>query len=113
MKVWVNSATPRRDMPALLQARGLLPYVVGALGAPRSKLQNLRAILAAERASPCQTVVVGDGADDEAAARRAGAWFVAVTAERRTQRRVALAVPDLARLPAVILRLATGKARRP
>jgi beta-phosphoglucomutase-like phosphatase (HAD superfamily) len=113
MKVWVNSSTPRRDIPALLRARGLLPLIEGALGAPRSKLQNLRAILAAERANPCQALVVGDGADDEAAARRAGTWFVAVTAERRIKRRVALAMPDLVRLPAVILRLETGKARRP
>ncbi len=113
MKVWVNSSTPQRDMPALLRARGIGPFIHGALGAPRSKLHNLRTILAAERTSPRQAVVVGDGPDDQDAARRAGTWFVAVTAEQRIRRRAALAMPDLVRLPAVILRLAAGKARRP
>jgi len=107
VKVWINSATPERDMRALLRARGILSLVDGALGGPRSKRQNLRAILAAERAKPRQAVVVGDGTDDEAAARRVGTWFVAVTAERRITRRTALAMPDLVRLPGLILRLAT------
>jgi phosphoglycolate phosphatase-like HAD superfamily hydrolase len=109
VKVWINSATPGRDMQSLLRARGFLPLVDGALGAPRSKLQNLRTILAAERAKPRQAVVVGDGSDDEAAARRAGTWFVAVTTERRITRRTAWAMPDLVRLPAVILRLANAR----
>jgi phosphoglycolate phosphatase len=109
LKVWVNSSTPREDLLPLLRTRGTLPLINGVHGAPHSKLQNLHAILAAERVKARQVVVVGDGKDDEEAARRSGTWFVAVTAKRRQH--TALAMPDLVHLPAVLFRLAGARLR--
>jgi phosphoglycolate phosphatase len=106
VKIWVNSATPQRDLPALLKARGLWPLLEGALGGPRSKAQNLRTILAAEGVGPREAVMVGDGHDDEAAARQVGTWFIAVTCERKRNGWIAHGAPDLVRLPSTILRLA-------
>jgi beta-phosphoglucomutase-like phosphatase (HAD superfamily) len=112
MRLWISSATPLRDLHDVLRARKMLALVDGALGAPRTKLQNLRAILACEGAMPREAVVVGDGLDDQAAARRAGAWFVAVTAEQPFRGHTGLAMPDLVRLPAGIHRFASGRDRR-
>ena len=112
IKIWVNSSTPRQDLPALLQARGILRFTAGVLGAPRSKAYNLRTILLQEQAKPREAVVVGDGRDDETAARRVGAWSVAITAEGRASRRTGYAMPDLVRLPEVVLRLSSGRRRR-
>jgi beta-phosphoglucomutase-like phosphatase (HAD superfamily) len=105
LSVWVSSATPQRDLPDLLRARGVDQFVDGSKGAPRSKLTNLRTIMDIEGVSPRQTMVVGDGDDDEFSARRAGAWFVGITAERTFARQGVISMPDLIRLPAMISRL--------
>src|SRR5262249_56865482 len=42
IKIWLNSATPHRDLVAILPARGLLPFLDGVLGGPASKGANLR-----------------------------------------------------------------------
>lgn len=103
MKMWVNSSTPQKDLPALLRARGVFSLFEGACGAPRSKLANLRAILAINQVSPQQTVVVGDGWDDYVAARAAGSRFVAVSDDGRLRGYPsALKIAELYRLPAVI-----------
>jgi phosphoglycolate phosphatase-like HAD superfamily hydrolase len=113
VRLWVASATPERDLAPLLRARGIDALFEGALGSPRTKLQSLRTVLEAEGVSPRQTVMVGDGDDDAAAAARAGTWYVAVTAERPAPRYTPFAMPDLERLPATIGRLGAGEARSP
>jgi phosphoglycolate phosphatase len=106
MRLWINSATPARDLPALLRRRGITRWLRGALGGPASKASNLRTILAAERVAPGEVVMVGDGPDDFAAAREVRTWFIAINAENRITERVPFAVRDLSRLVPIIERLA-------
>jgi phosphoglycolate phosphatase len=82
-RIWINSATPTRDLPVLLRARGLLAFLDGALGGPGSKAENLLKSLVAESVSPRETLMVGDGPDDFAAAREVGTWFIAVSSQAR------------------------------
>ena len=109
LKLYVNSATPRRDILGLLRARGLAGHLDGTLGAPASKADNLRRLMRAERLSARQVVVVGDSMDDLVSARDVGAWFVAVTVEPRIRERVAYGIKDLNLLLPLLDRLA----RRP
>lgn len=106
LKLYVNSATPRRDLLALLRARRLSGYLDGTLGAPASKACNLRRLMQSERLSPRQMVVVGDSTDDLVSARAVGAWFVAVTVEARIAERVRYGMKDLKLLLPLLDRLA-------
>ncbi|WP_237180220.1 HAD family hydrolase [Rhodoplanes sp. Z2-YC6860] len=109
LKLYINSATPRRDILGLLRARGIAGHLDGTLGAPTSKTDNLRRLMRSERLSARQVVVVGDSMDDLVSARTVGAWFVAVTVEPRIRERVAYGIKDLNLLLPLLDRLA----RRP
>ena len=106
LRLYVNSSTPQRDLRGLLRSRGLLSYFNGVAGSPRAKTDNLRKILAMERVSPRETVVVGDGADDLSAARSLGTWFVAVNVEGRIREAVPYSVKDMRLLCPLLDRLA-------
>jgi phosphoglycolate phosphatase-like HAD superfamily hydrolase len=105
IKIWVNSATPHRDLLAIVRGRGLMPWLDGVLGGPASKTANLRAALAAERVAPRHALLVGDGPDDLEAARALGTFFVPITAENRLTGNGPFAMRDLARLPALVDRI--------
>jgi phosphoglycolate phosphatase len=111
IRIWVNSATPHSDLLAIVRGRGLLPWLDGVLGGPASKAANLRAALAAERVTPRQALMVGDGPDDLEAARALGTFFVAITAEDRIAGQGPFAMRDLARLPALLDRIRSRPAR--
>ncbi|HXN44488.1 MAG TPA: HAD family hydrolase [Xanthobacteraceae bacterium] len=111
IRIWLNSATPHRDLLAIVRGRGLLPWLDGVLGGPASKTANLRAALAAERLAPRQALMVGDGPDDLEAARALGTLFVAITAENRLAGKGRFAMRDLARLPALIDRIRSRPVR--
>lgn len=96
--LYVNSATPRVDLVPLLRARGMLASFAGVHGAPRDKLQNLRAVMRAQRLRPHQVAIVGDGADDHAAARSAGCRFVAIAPSVALAGKAPSILPDLRRL---------------
>lgn len=72
----VNSATPHASLDAILTRSGLAGRLAGFRGGFGRKTENLRAILAAEGAATA--VVVGDGSDDEVAARDCGCVFLRV-----------------------------------
>jgi phosphoglycolate phosphatase-like HAD superfamily hydrolase len=76
--VYINSATPVGALVRILSRRGLLELTDGVYGTPRSKLENLTAILRETRCTPAETLVVGDGEDDLAAAVATGCGFIAV-----------------------------------
>jgi phosphoglycolate phosphatase len=109
LRIYLNSATPQMDLPDLLRARGWAHLFDGVFGAPRGKADNLRAILRHQGLAPRSAVMVGDSADDLAAAREVGTWFVAVTAERRIALRPPFGMRDLTTLPALLHRLAPRK----
>lgn len=105
MAVWIASATPQRDLLPILRRRGLMRYLDGALGKPASKVANLRKAMREARVGPRQTLMVGDGPDDLAAARAVGAWFFAITAEQRIAEAVRFASRDLRGLLSLMDRL--------
>jgi phosphoglycolate phosphatase len=104
-RIWINSATPWRDLPDLVRRRGLARYLDGALGGPASKIDNLRRVLAAEGVAGRDVVMVGDSPDDREAARAVGTWFVAITAEQRIPERPRYHMPDLTKLVPLLDRL--------
>jgi phosphoglycolate phosphatase len=105
LRIWINSATPSRNLPELLRWRRLSAYLDGALGGPTTKAQNLRRVLGAERVSARHVMMVGDGLDDLAGARVVGTWFVAISAEQRIAEFCGFRMPDLSRLVPLIDRL--------
>jgi phosphoglycolate phosphatase-like HAD superfamily hydrolase len=76
---FIVSATPERDLQAIVVARGLGDLVKGILGRPVEKPQHLSHILESEDLDPSELAMVGDGDDDLAAARSVGCHFIAIT----------------------------------
>ncbi len=74
--VHVSSATPADELQAILAAAGLADRLRGSRGGFEMKVENLRAILAAESASGA--LVVGDGDDDDRSAAACGCAFARV-----------------------------------
>lgn len=111
LKLWVLSATPIANLRELLHRRGLDRWLHGALGSPLSKTEGLKLILRAERVQRSELIMVGDGFDDEAAAREMKVRFAGITLERRLPVRGRFALPDLYRLPPLIEEFG-GRARR-
>jgi phosphoglycolate phosphatase-like HAD superfamily hydrolase len=83
LRIWINSATPSRDLRELLRRGRLSGYLDGALGGPTTKAENLRRVLVAERVPARDAMMVGDGLDDLAGAKAVGTWFVAISAGQR------------------------------
>jgi phosphoglycolate phosphatase len=102
----ISSATPRCDLVPLVRALGLAKFFTGVHGAPSTKPETLRGILRRRRSRPRNTVIVGDGFDDLAAARAFGCGFVAIAASHSLREQVRVALPDLVRLPVVLRRRA-------
>ncbi len=78
LALYVNSATPDEALGELLELRGIAGYFAAAYGSHRSKSANLAEIARSEALTPKQVVVVGNGADDHAAAQSFGCSYVAV-----------------------------------
>ena len=76
--LFINSATPVTSLRWIIAARGWTDYFAEALGAPMGKEENLARILARTGFGPLKTAIVGDGADDAAAAAAHGCYFLPV-----------------------------------
>ncbi len=109
--LYLNTATPTRDVEPILRRRGIRRLFAGVMGSPADKITNLRFILRQAGVSPRAVAVVGDGEDDLTAARALGTWFIAIEAERRFVRRPDLALDDLRRLPTMIRHLGRRRGR--
>ena len=105
IKVYLNTATPDVDVPALLRKRGWASLFKGIYGSSSTKSENLRMILGRERVAPSNALMVGDSLDDSAAAAEMGTWFVGITAECRIAVEPPFAMQDLIKLPALLARL--------
>jgi phosphoglycolate phosphatase len=110
LRIWVLSATPDRYLTDLLRRRGLLRWLRGSYGSSVSKEQGLRQIMITERANRNNVLFVGDGPDDQRAARVVGVKFAAVMAETRLEARGRFAIRDLRPLMPLIAYL-NGKRR--
>lgn len=77
---FLSSATPLASLAKIVAARGWTAFFKSIHGAPARKPDTLRLILAAHGLAPAHVAVVGDGADDAAAAAETGCRFFAVGA---------------------------------
>lgn len=105
LKLWLNSATPDRDLAQIVRRRGWSGLFDGLLGSSRSKADNLRLVMATERVAPEELLMVGDSADDVAGAREVGCRMVVITAEKRVPARGPFAMSHLSALPPLVARL--------
>lgn len=78
LPVYVVSATPKNELREIVERRGWQGYFAGLYGAPTSKAQGLREILATRGGPDARVVMVGDSVADEQAAAAADIPFVGV-----------------------------------
>lgn len=102
-RLYLVSATPQAPLAEVAADRGLAGFFDRVLGGPTGKAEHLRAIMAERGIGADGLVLVGDGGDDQAAARAVGCRFVAVTDEPKAPLTgVGESIPDLTGLPALL-----------
>lgn len=79
-RLYLLSATPERELTAIVDKRQLTPYFEEVVGAPPDKATGLRNLLTRHQLAPKATVMIGDSYNDYRAARSNGTLFVGVTA---------------------------------
>ncbi len=107
----MNSATPEEPLHRVVVRRGWRPFFKDVLGRPRSKVDNLRAVLLREACSPSSLAFVGDSPRDRHAAAIVGCPFVAFGGLPAGLPPEALGIADLSMLEAMLAAL--HHARRP
>ena len=112
LHLWVLSATPDRHLDEVLRKRGLRRWFRGSLGSSVTKEEGLRRIMMIERTGRHGILMVGDGPDDQHAARAVGVKFAAVVAENRVAAQGRFAMRDLTSLLPLIDSLNGGRRRR-
>jgi phosphoglycolate phosphatase-like HAD superfamily hydrolase len=111
---YIVSATPERDLEPIVTARRLDMFFKAVLGRPGDKAGHLGHILAQEGIEPLELVMVGDGADDQAAAETVGCHFIAIAnSENPDPPRADITTDDLHALPGILLGLDDGSAGIP
>jgi len=88
--LYVNSATPEAPLRRVVARRGWAGYFRDVLGRPRTKVENLREILAREALQPAEVVMIGDGEADLDAATACGCGFIGVRSDQLEGRDVLL-----------------------
>lgn len=74
--LYLFSNTPLEALRETVNRLGILGLFKSVLGRPRSKKENLRAVIEKERVAPVLVVVVGDGESDRQAASELGCFFI-------------------------------------
>ncbi|MBI2053174.1 MAG: HAD family hydrolase, partial [Candidatus Sungbacteria bacterium] len=76
--LYINSATPETALKATVEHLGIQGHFRAVHGAPPTKEENLRAIMAREGVEAGEVVVVGDGEGDMLSATACGTHFIAI-----------------------------------
>jgi phosphoglycolate phosphatase len=76
--LFVNSATPLDALKNILKRREMTHFFVGIFGRPASKKSNFQEILGLTGALPTETLIVGDGNDDQTVALEMKCHFAAI-----------------------------------
>lgn len=101
--LYVNSGTPEEPLRRVVQARGWTEQFRDVLGAPRTKVENLRKVLGREGVEGFQVLCVGDRREDLDAALDCGCGFVGVRSDENDfDRESVLLVQDLSTLEEVM-----------
>jgi phosphoglycolate phosphatase-like HAD superfamily hydrolase len=74
-RLYLSSTTPEAALKEIVRARGWEAFFCQVFGYPRHKPETLAAILAMERISPKELLVVGDGESDRTSAQVMGCNF--------------------------------------
>ena len=78
ISIYVNSATPVDQLRKIITRRYGHKFFKGVCGDYGEKIANLRSILAFEKISRDEMIMIGDGTDDLEAAKIIGCGFVGV-----------------------------------
>ena len=78
VKVFLSSATPEKNLKAIVAKRGWSTFFEGINGFPRRKDETLRDVVLPLADSPEFIAVVGDGEDDRFSAEQIGCHFFPV-----------------------------------
>jgi phosphoglycolate phosphatase-like HAD superfamily hydrolase len=70
------SATPHAEIQGILAALDIVSWFREVHGAPTSKIEAIRSVLARWRCAPAEALVIGDSDSDYAAARSTGVEFL-------------------------------------
>ncbi|NIY75429.1 HAD hydrolase-like protein [Thalassospira sp. HF15] len=71
----INSATPERELKAILRERRLSEWFEHTKGRPASKQENLQELMHRQGFQANDVLVIGDGADDQDCAEQLGCHF--------------------------------------
>lgn len=74
--IYLNSATPTEALGRTIKNLKLEQFIAGALGRPKSKIENFRLVAEREKAIPQQIIFIGDNENDYGAAQEFGCRFV-------------------------------------
>lgn len=96
--LYLVSGTPQDELISIVEARRLDRFFEGIRGAPATKLQAFRDILAANGFGPGRTLAIGDSPTEFEAARQLGMPFVAIVPPGGVNR----FPPDIASLPDLV-----------
>ncbi len=105
--LYINSATPQRDLIPIVDKRGLSVLLKGTYGGPATKVENIQTVMSDTGASPHEIAVVGDGADDLESAQQTGCQFVPVFEARGYTDKTLSPLTNLVDLPARLQHLET------
>ena len=75
--LFIASGTPEEELRYILKQRGLDTYFRGAYGAPQTKPDTTRRILAEHKLTSKEAVFIGDAESDRTAAEETGVTFIA------------------------------------
>jgi len=101
--LYVNSGTPEEPLRRIVQARGWTEQFRDVLGAPQTKIENLRRVLDREKVEGFQVLCVGDRREDLDAALDCGCGFVGVRSDENDfDRESVLLMKDLSALEEVM-----------
>lgn len=93
--LYLISATPQGELNEIIQARDLEKYFKEVFGAPLSKTDIIKKVMVIEKASPDETLFVGDSPEDLRAASLLGIQFVGRKSSRQLSDSNYVIVDDL------------------
>jgi phosphoglycolate phosphatase-like HAD superfamily hydrolase len=111
LPLYVVSAMPLRELRLIVERRELADFFRGLYGSPGRKADQLREILAVEKAAASEMAFVGDSVGDRKAAAEAGVHFVGRRNAEDFGECGTPVIPDLRGLSQALAALAAGAER--
>jgi phosphoglycolate phosphatase-like HAD superfamily hydrolase len=101
---FIVSATPENDLQPIVRDRGYDQFLTAVFGGPTDKTKHLNNILAIQGITASELVMVGDGVDDQSAAKSVQCRFIGIgNSGNATLHEAECMINDLCSLPRLIL----------